>query len=299
MPNNNQDYEKNKEEETGKVFSDGFIVSVAFLGNTKPYYFHTYDENLKEGDVVVVETVHGVELGSVVKASKPVSEFKQGIFLKEIMRKATDDDKKRNEDNIIKAQEALAETKQAVHDLKLEMRLLKAEYTLDGAKLSIVYAADNRVDFRELLKVLASKFHCRIDLRQIGSRDRSKIIGGLGICGLPLCCNVFLGEFEGISINIAKNQFLVLNIQKLSGQCGKLLCCLKYEDDQYSELKQGLPKIGQRVVYDGSQYKIGSINVLSREARLESKEDIKVISLDDLIKLEQVPFQRGPKKEEQ
>ena len=112
------------------------------------------------------------------------------------MRKATDDDKKRNEENIIKAQDALAETKQAVQDLKLEMRLLKAEYTLDGAKLSIVYAADNRVDFRELLKVLASKFHCRIDLRQIGSRDRSKIIGGLGICGLPLCCNVFLGEFE-------------------------------------------------------------------------------------------------------
>ena len=174
------------------------------------------------------------------------------------------------------------------------MRLLKAEYTLDATKVIIIYVSDNRVDFRELLKELAAKLKCRIELRQIGTRDRSKIVGGIGVCGLPLCCNSFLGEFDGISINMAKNQFLALNIQKLSGHCGKLICCLKYEDEQYTELRKGLPKVGFRLRYDNQQFKITSINILTRQVRLENPEAIIALPLDDVMKLYQE--QVGEKK---
>lgn len=296
MQNINQE---NKTEDRGKIFSDGYAVSVAFLGNKHAYYFHTYDANLTANTPVVVETTRGIELGTVSGPLVPVEKFPEGMYLKDVLRKATPEDLENFKKNLEKAKEALRITTDAVEELGLDMRLLTAEYTLDASKVTVVYVAEARVDFRELLRILAYRLHCRIELRQIGSRDRSKIIGGLGLCGLPLCCNAFLKEFEGISINIAKNQFLVLNIQKLSGQCGKLLCCLKYENDQYSELRQGLPKIGQRVNYDGEKYKIGSINVLSREARLENKENVKTISLDELTQLEIIaPVRREKPKEE-
>ena len=165
------------------------------------------------------------------------------------------------------------------------MRLLKAEYTLDTTKIIIIYVADNRVDFRELLKELAAKLKCRIELRQIGTRDRARVVGGLGSCGLPLCCNSFLGEFDGISINMAKNQFLALNVQKLSGHCGKLICCLKYEDDQYTELRKGLPKMGYKIKYDDTIYKITSVNILTSQVRLENSENIIMAPLDEVMKI--------------
>ncbi len=287
MQNFNQEIERkdNKSEDQGKVYDDGFIASVVFLGNSKPYYFHTYIEDIVEKTPVVVETIHGLELGTVSKGSTPISNFKQGMLLRPIIRVADENDLKTFKKNIEKSKESLAITQEAVDRLGLEMRLLKADYTLDSSKVTIVYAAENRVDFRELLKELAAKLHCRIELRQIGTRDRSKIIGGLGVCGLPLCCNTFLGEFDGISINIAKNQFLVLNIQKLSGHCGKLICCLKYEDTDYTELRKGLPKLGQKIVYEKEQYRVTSVNVLTKIARIENKENILTISIDELKKI--------------
>ena len=164
------------------------------------------------------------------------------------------------------------------------MHPIDAEYALDGSKITITYVADDRIDFRELLKVLAAKFHCRIELRQIGSRDKAKSIGGIGICGLPLCCSTFLNDMEGISINRAKNQMLSLNIPKLSGHCGKLICCLLYEDDAYTDLKKTLPRLGETFKKDGIIYKITSINVLSRELKIESEDDIQFVPYEDIKK---------------
>lgn len=143
------------------------------------------------------------------------------------------------------------------------MHLVSCEYTLDASKVIFMYTSETRVDFRELLKELASVFKCRIELRQIGPRDKSKIVGGLGSCGLPLCCSSFLGEFDGVSINMAKNQMLAINIDKISGSCGRLLCCLKYEDDTYTKEKQRFPKIGSKVKYDNKIVKVTGLNVIS------------------------------------
>ncbi|MFA6935851.1 MAG: regulatory iron-sulfur-containing complex subunit RicT [Bacilli bacterium] len=270
-------------EESGRHYTEGYIVGVSFLGNSKSYFFHSYDSNFVNGEKVVVETVRGIELGSVTKEPKNIKEFSGDLVLRPIIRKSDEKDIKNYEDNIINASKALEVCKESVEKLGLDMRLLKADYTLDASKIIIVYSSENRVDFRELLKDLAAKLKCRIELRQIGTRDRSKIIGGLGVCGLPLCCNTFLGTFDGISINMAKNQFLVLNIQKLSGHCGKLICCLKYEDDNYSEQRKGLPKIGQKIFYQNEQYKVTSINILTKQVRLENKENVQTINLKELM----------------
>ena len=267
--------------EEGQVYSDGYYVSITFP-NSRPYYFHTYDETLKIGTNVVVETVRGVEMGTISGPVKPIEELKSEIPLKPIIRTATELDILAHKENLESAKTAFVICKDAIASLGLEMNLLQAEYTLDKQKVIFLYVADNRVDFRELLKILASALHCRIELRQIGTRDRSRLIGGLGPCGLPLCCNSFLGEFDGISINMAKNQFLALNIQKLSGQCGKLLCCLKYEDDDYTKLKEGLPRIGYRLFYEGEQYKITSINVLNGDVRIENPDSSRLITIDEL-----------------
>ena len=163
------------------------------------------------------------------------------------------------------------------------MNLLSCEYTLDKAKVIFTYVADERVDFRELLKTLASKLHTRIELRQIGSRDKAKLVGGIGMCGLPLCCSTFLNEFDGISITRAKNQMLSINIPKLSGHCGKLLCCLKYEDDAYTELKEKFPPLGAKVFIDKVQYTVSSINVISNIVRVDSEENTMFLDLQDFF----------------
>ena len=234
-------------------FKDGYVLSVRFIGNNKPYFFHTYDEKIKKGMHVIVETVRGIELGEAYSDATPISEFNIDFELKSVIRIGTEDDLEKYNENLKSAEVAFEVCKELIDKLQL-----KAEYTLDASKVIIMYVADNRVDFRELLKELAAKLKCRIELRQIGTRDRSKIIGGIGVCGLPLCCNSFLGEFDGISINMAKNQFLALNIQKLSGHCGKLICCLKYEDKNYTEMRKGLPKIGQRINYEGASLYAGT-----------------------------------------
>lgn len=275
-----------------------YVCSVTFLPSSRPYYFSCNDESLKENDYVVVETVRGLELGQIIKPIEHIEDVNFKFPLKPIVRKASKDDVDQYYKNVEDAKEAFKICEECVNHLKLDMRLLSAEYTLDRSKVNIVYVSEARVDFRDLLKELASKLKCRIELRQIGTRDRAKAIGGIGTCGLPLCCNTFLGEFDGISINMAKNQYLALNIQKLSGHCGKLICCLKYEDDIYSELRKGLPKINQKLKYKGVLYKVGAINVLSNEARLDSEDENITIDLDELKKVFKENKENRDKKEE-
>lgn len=273
-----------KVEQTIPVYEEGYVVSVCFE-NSRNYYFYTPLDSIEKGTDVVVETVRGIELGHVVKGSQNLKDLELKIPLKPITRIATEEDKAKHLENLELAKGAFEICQKSVESLKLDMRLLKAEYTLDASKIIIIYVADNRVDFRELLKDLAAKLKCRIELRQIGTRDRSRLVGGIGTCGLPLCCNSFLGEFDGISINMAKNQFLALNVQKLSGHCGKLMCCLKYEDEQYTELRKGLPKMGYKIRYEDEMFKITSVNILTRQVRVENAEKILLLPLDEVMKI--------------
>ena len=222
-----------KKEEVKNDYSH--FVGVKFSNTPRAYFFGIKDLDLKLDDKVVVETVRGTELGTVAIEPLSIDKYSNGLLLKPVLRKANDTDIKLAEINQKDAAFALEICEAEVKKLNLDMNLISCEYTLDKSKVLFSYLADDRVDFRELLKVLASKLHTRIELRQIGSRDKAKMIGGIGICGLPLCCSTFLNEFDGISINRAKNQMLAINIPKLSGQCGKLICCLKYEDDCYTE----------------------------------------------------------------
>ncbi len=261
-----------------------YYVGVKFHYSTHAYFFGYKDLDIKNGDKVVVETTHGPELGEICFDPIAIGQYKGILELKPITRKATDVDVKLHEINIKDAQIALEICKNEVKNLNIDMNLISCEYTLDKSKVIFSYVADERVDFRELLKVLASKLRTRIELRQIGSRDKAKLVGGLGLCGLPLCCSTFLNEFDGISINRAKNQMLAINIPKLSGHCGKLLCCLKYEDDAYTDLKKEFPPIGTKVFIDKVEYQVTAINVVSKMVKIDNEEDSKFLSLEDFKK---------------
>ena len=265
------------------MVNEGYYLEVELDSNKEKNYFYSSFSDIKKGDYVVVESEFGIEVGKVSKDPLLESES-AGYSYKSILRVANDDDMKFYYLNKEASNEAAKIFNECVNSMNLNMRLVDAIYVLDKSKILFRYVSEERVDFRELLKELSNKLKCRIELKQIGPRDRSKITGGIGICGLPLCCKSFLTEFEGISINMAKNQFLALNIQKLSGQCGKLLCCLKYEDGDYTELKKDAPRYGFRFKYDGVDYKITGINLLSKTAKIESsdKEIIKVVSFEEL-----------------
>lgn len=260
------------------------FVGVKFLNTPRAYFFGVKDIELHIEDKVVVETIRGTELGTVAIEPISIAKYSNGLSLKPILRKATDTDIKLADINQKDALFAMEICQGEVKKLNLDMNLISCEYTLDKSKVLFSYLADDRVDFRELLKVLAAKLHTRIELRQIGSRDKAKMIGGLGVCGLPLCCSTFLNEFDGISINRAKNQMLAINIPKLSGQCGKLICCLKYEDDAYTEERKAFPDLGSRHFIDKVEYTVTSINILSRIVKIESQDDIKFIPLEDFYK---------------
>ena len=260
------------------------FVGVKFLNTPRAYFFGVKDIELAVGDKVVVETVRGTELGEIAIEPITIDRYSNGLLLKPILRKATDTDIKLCEINQKDAVFALEICETEVKKLNLDMNLISCEYTLDKSKVLFSYLADDRVDFRELLKVLASKLHTRIELRQIGSRDKAKMIGGLGICGLPLCCSTFLNEFDGISINRAKNQMLAINIPKLSGQCGKLICCLKYEDDAYTEERKRFPDLGSKVFIDKVEFTVTNINIISNVVKVENPDDIKFLPLDEFNK---------------
>ena len=260
------------------------FVGVKFLNTPRAYFFGINDLNVSLGDKVVVETMRGLELGEVAIAPIDMEKYDSDLGLKPILRIATDVDIKMHEANLKDARFAIDICESEVKKLNLNMRLISCEYTLDKAKVLFSYIADDRVDFRELLKVLASRLHTRIELRQIGARDKAKAIGGLGVCGLPLCCSTFLNEFDGISITRAKNQMLAINIPKLSGQCGKLVCCLKFEDDAYTDLRKEFPEVGTKVWLDKKEYTITSMNVISRDIKLENEDGFQLIKLEDLLK---------------
>lgn len=257
-------------------------VSIKFSPTGKGYYFGTDMSDLKVGDKIVAESIRGLQVGEVSGEIQPISKYKSELELKPIIRRATEDDLLIYDENIKRAKQAMKISMIEINKLELDMRPIDAEYALDGSKLTIAYTAEDRVDFRELLKVLASRFHCRIELRQVGSRDKAKMVGGIGICGLPLCCSHFLSNIEGISINRAKNQMLSLNIPKLSGHCGKLICCLLFEDDTYTELKKEFPPIGSIFEKDGEAFKLSSINVISKVVKLENPNEVRFLPLADL-----------------
>ena len=257
------------------------LALVRFNNVGKSYYFST-DINLEKGDKVVVETIRGLELGEIVTELKDLSEFNLDTELKKIKRKANRADIDLHLFNKTKAVKSLEICKEIVKEYDLDMHLVNCEYTLDASKVIFMYTSETRVDFRELLKELASVFKCRIELRQIGPRDKSKIVGGLGSCGLPLCCSSFLGEFDGVSINMAKNQMLAINIEKISGACGRLLCCLKYEDETYSIEKQRFPKIGSRVRFEDKIVKVEGLNVISDLVKINSDGNILCVPLSEL-----------------
>ncbi|MBQ6333731.1 MAG: stage 0 sporulation protein [Erysipelotrichaceae bacterium] len=260
---------------------ENIYISVRFETTNKTYTFSTQDDSIKNGDSVIVETQRGVEYASVV--SDPFDKPNISMEIKPIIRKANDRDKKQFERNKNDAIEAKKICQEESDNLELNMNVISAEYTLDRAKITFTYLADDRVDFRELLKVLASIFHCRIDLRQVGTRDKAKMVSGIGVCGRQLCCSRFIGDFDRISINMAKNQLLALNIQKLSGQCGNLMCCLRFEDDVYKELRKDLPKLNSQVEYEGERFRITSMNVIAQNCKLENADHAIFISLDDLV----------------
>ena len=276
---------ENVEQEIIDNSSYTHFVRIKFLSSVRTYYFGVKDLKLNVGDKVVIENVRGLVIGEVSSLPIPMSEFKDELSLKPIIRIATEEDLKNDEINEKDAASAKQICQEEINRLGLNMNLISCEYTLDRTKVLFTYLADERVDFRELLKALASKLHTRIELRQIGTRDKSKMIGGLGICGLPLCCSTFLNEFDGISIARAKNQMLAINIPKLSGHCGKLMCCLKYEDDTYTDLKKKFPEIGYKVFIEKKQYTVSNINVISNVIKVENEDDIKVLSYEDFVKL--------------
>ncbi len=275
-------------EETIKTY----YIDVRFDTTNKIAPFTTQDVTIKTDDLVIVESEYGGDYGRVVairdtgKATSP------------IIRKATKDDLKKYEENKIDAKEALDFCALQAKLLDLDMHLVKADYTIDRTKLTFVYTSDDRVDFRELLKILAANFHCRIELRQIGARDKAKMVKGVGPCGRELCCGKFINDFDMVSINMAKNQLLALNIQKLSGHCGKLMCCLKYEDEAYKELREGLPKLNAPVEYEGENYRVTSMNVIARTCKLENKQNTIFITLDDLLKKGKFKINKKTKESE-
>ena len=273
---------------------EGF-VGVKFFSTPRAYFFGYKDIELQLDDKVVVETAKGLELGVIAIAPISIDKYKSSLGLKPILRKATDVDIKMYEINEKDARFAMEICRTEIQKLGLNMNLISCEYTLDKSKVLFSYLADDRVDFRELLKVLAARLHTRIELRQIGPRDKAKMVGGLGICGLPLCCSTFLNEFDGISINRAKNQMLAINIPKLSGQCGKLICCLKYEDEMYTEQRTKFPELGSKLFIDNVEYTITSVNILSGVIKIENEEDVKFLPYEDLRK--EARFKK-PKKDE-
>ena len=270
-------------------------ISVKFETTNKCYTFSCEDESVKNSSGVVVETQRGLEYATVV--GDPFDKPNIDMEIKPIVRLATKTDKDDFARNIEDAKNAKTICQEESDKLNLGMNIISAEYTLDRAKLTFIYLADDRVDFRELLKVLASIFHCRIDLRQVGTRDKAKMVSGIGVCGRELCCARFLGDFDRISINMAKNQLLALNIQKLSGQCGNLMCCLKYEDEAYKDLRKELPKLNSTVEYEGEKFRITSMNVISKNCKLENSDHALFITLDELV--EKGVFNKQNKKEEE
>ncbi|MDZ5474348.1 stage 0 sporulation family protein [Bacillus sp. 31A1R] len=262
------------------------VVGVRFKKAGKIYYFDPGDLFVQKDEFVIVETVRGVEYGKVVIAPKKVEEQDVVLPLKKVLRIADQKDRLIVEENRQAAKEAYEVCCEKVSTHQLDMKLVDVEYTFDRNKVIFYFTADGRVDFRELVKDLAAIFRTRIELRQIGVRDEAKMLGGIGPCGRMLCCSSFLGDFEPVSIKMAKDQNLSLNPTKISGLCGRLMCCLKYENDEYEEAKEMLPDLGEWVETPQGKGKVVGLNILERILQVEIADQERVLeyTLEDLTK---------------
>ena len=264
------------------------IIGVRFRNAGKIYYFDPKKLPIKKGDHVIVETARGIEYGSVVADAREVTDDQVVQPLKPVIRIANADDNARDQRNKEKEKEAFRICLEKIRKHKLEMKLIDTEYTFDNNKVLFYFTADGRIDFRELVKDLASVFKTRIELRQIGVRDETKVVGGVGLCGRELCCHTFLSEFAPVSIKMAKEQNLSLNPTKISGVCGRLMCCLKHEQETYEDLNSRLPGIGDYVTArDGSKGEVSSVNVLRQLVKvivtLENEEkEIREYKVEEL-----------------
>jgi cell fate regulator YaaT (PSP1 superfamily) len=247
------------------------VVGVTLNGKGKTYLFSCNKLELKKDMNVIVETERGLQYGQVVLNPYEVNEEDLGFPLKNVIRIATHEDDKQYAKNLEDAKEALLRAREISNQLSLNMRIIDANYLFDRTQLLFNFLADSRVDFREFAKKLAQIYRTRIELRQIGVRDKAKEIGGIGPCGRFLCCSTFLTDFNSVSINMAKNQMLALNPSKINGVCGRLLCCLNYEDDVYTEMKKGMPSIGQAYKNGEVEGKVVSLNLLKRTFTIETK----------------------------
>ena len=279
------------------------VIGVRFKNVGKVYYFDPDGNTLKQGDMVIVETARGVECGEIAMENRQISD--DGIVqpLKKLIRVATKDDLKKMEENAAKEKSAFAVCLKKIAAHKLEMKLVDVEYTFDNTKILFYFTADGRVDFRELVKDLASVFRTRIELRQIGVRDEAKMLGGLGICGRPFCCSTFLGGFQPVSIKMAKEQGLSLNPVKISGTCGRLMCCLKYEQEAYLDLIRSTPSVNSIVMTPSGKGTVTDLNMLTGvlQVRLDSAPDAAPQTFQTsqvkLIKGGQVNIDRGEMEE--
>lgn len=247
------------------------VVGILLNEKGKTYFFSCNQLDLKKGMNVIVETEKGLQYGQVVLNPYDVSENDLGFPLKNVVRIATNEDNKQYCKNKKDANEALLKAREISSMLSLDMRIIDASYLFDRSQLLFNFLADSRVDFREFAKKLAQIYRTRIELRQIGVRDKAKEIGGIGPCGRFLCCSTFLTDFNSVSINMAKNQMLALNPSKINGVCGRLLCCLNYEDEVYTEMKKGFPRIGQPYKNDEVEGKVVSLNLLKKTITIETK----------------------------
>lgn len=263
------------------------VIGVRFRNVGKIYYFSPKNLEIHTGDHVIVETARGVEYGHVVLAPRDVEDDKVIQPLKEVIRIANPQDDKKEEINRKKEKEAFQVCLKKIREHSLEMKLIDVEYTFDNNKILFYFTADGRIDFRELVKDLAAIFKTRIELRQIGVRDETKILGGIGICGRPLCCHTYLSEFVPVSIKMAKEQNLSLNPTKISGVCGRLMCCLKNEEETYEELNRKLPNTGDRVTTpEGLKGEVQSVNVLRQLVKVivdvEDEKEIREYQASEL-----------------
>ena len=262
------------------------VVGIRFKKVGKIYYFEPQDLKINKGDYLIVETARGIELGECVIGIKEISEEEIISPLKKVLRIATEEDILKHKENKAKEIEALEICLKKIQEHKLDMKLIDVEYTFDNNKVIFYFTADGRVDFRELVKDLATIFKTRIELRQIGVRDEAKMIGGLGPCGRPMCCSSFLGDFASVSIKMAKEQNLSLNPTKISGICGRLMCCLNYEQNTYEDIRKRLPKVGSIVETVDGKGEVTLNNTVKESVKVKTKigdeEVIKEYKIDDV-----------------
>ncbi len=277
------------------------VVGVRFRYAGKVYYFDPIGVLLEQGEKVIVETARGVECGEVVNSVKEVDDSEVIAPLKKVMRKATDEDIRQVEENRKKAKEAYQICHEKIQKHNLEMKLIDVEYTFDNNKILFYFTADGRVDFRELVKDLAAVFRTRIELRQIGVRDEAKMMGGLGVCGRPLCCSSHLTEFHPVSIKMAKEQSLSLNPTKISGTCGRLMCCLKYEQEAYEDLLKRIPKVNALVQTPNGAGTVMYVSLLEEKVKVkldnENEPDLKEYHVTEIKLIKDVEKQPEPEED--